>query len=100
MAKEGKFVAPVCPECGKLLDTVHESEHDTYVFNPQSGGYTEDAMSGTIDIDCPYCGTDVRDTFEEGACNYQSTERVNKRGKGRHKTGTRSSPTKIVSMRT
>ena len=71
---EIKYKPPKCPNCGCLLKVVWETEYNTYVFNPKTGGYEDDEYRAEIEIRCPNCESRVEDIFEEGACNYQAKE--------------------------
>jgi len=62
------YEPPRCPVCGANLFRVAETVHETYVFNPDKGIYTE--KDGEATIECIECGADLYDVFPQGVCNY------------------------------
>ena len=70
--KKKEFVLPTCPNCGKLLNYVHENIYEVYDFNEGTGTYIEDTEAGKLEVNCPFCEFDLGDLFGEGACNYQA----------------------------
>lgn len=63
---------PVCPHCGEPILRVYETVYERYVFDPETGAYSHNELSSSMDIECGNCGSDLRDVFEEGACNYSA----------------------------
>jgi len=66
------YQIPKCPECKAELKTVYENVYETYVFDEKKGTYKEETFTGELEVKCIYCGVDLSELFEEGACNYQA----------------------------
>jgi phage FluMu protein Com len=68
------YLPPKCPTCDAYLNSVNETEHNTYTFDPLTGTYKQRAYDGALTTFCPNCGSDVYDALQDAACNYNSYE--------------------------
>jgi len=64
------YEPPKCPSCGANLFRVHENVYETYLFNPETGTYSE--HDGDSEIKCPDCGCDLYEVMPDGPCNYDA----------------------------
>jgi len=65
---------PNCPSCGAPLKQVYWSESETYTFNPKTGTYAPEPMTGEGSTSCPDCGAELPDVFPHGPINYPAKE--------------------------
>ena len=70
---KNKYRIPKCPNCGKQLKKVSETEYDTYEFNTENGCYYIKGF-GDMDISCPNCDEDLVGVFTDGVCNFKAKE--------------------------
>jgi hypothetical protein len=53
------YTAPKCEHCGSRLRDVYTKELSDYSFDPNTGKYKRDAMSGSLEILCSHCEGDA-----------------------------------------
>jgi len=66
------FQPPNCPRCGEPLNRVYWSESDTYVFNPETGTYGTEPLTGEGSSSCPKCGADLYPVLPHGPINHDA----------------------------